>query len=430
MQHNLGLKPQQMNSRLLILIAGLGFLAGCQSSRFMQDDMYFTDLDANREINEYQAEQNIKRGKANEEDEVKSNFTLDKDVIEINNTYYTDADFTYDDYYDYSYTSRIRRFQRRNNTWGYYDPYYTNYYWFDNSNSSLFGNSVYSTYSWWGPNFGNNYNYNYWGTTTWGNGWYGNNWCNPWTNSWYGNGWYNPYNPYAYNGWNNPWNNNGYWYGFNNGLAFGNLYYNSYDNNCYWWWWKSDQAPSGSQTNFVMLMQSNGISKDVIERPQINYTAIRENANKVNTPDSNTSSNTDVTVQSPNNNTVHVDEVNTNKANSNNNTIVITNYENDNVTNKGTQITTYKANNNNGNNQSTVNTNQSNSNRRYNNHNADVNISPNTNNNSSNWSRSGVFSEGSRNNNYEYKGTTTPNQSIQKNNSNNTGTQQKNQRPN
>ncbi|HPT52083.1 MAG TPA: hypothetical protein PK740_02240, partial [Bacteroidales bacterium] len=65
----------------------------------------------------------------------------------VTNNYYYDED----DYYDYYYTSRIRRFHHDYNCgWGYYDPYYTNLYWYDNSPSN-WGISIYLGYNWWWP---------------------------------------------------------------------------------------------------------------------------------------------------------------------------------------------------------------------------------------------------------------------------------------
>ena len=67
----------------------------------------------------------------------------------ITNNYYYDDD----DYYDYYYTSRIRRFHTHvNYGWGYYDPYYTNMYWYD-YNPNHWGVSVYLGYNWYWPTY-------------------------------------------------------------------------------------------------------------------------------------------------------------------------------------------------------------------------------------------------------------------------------------
>ena len=72
----------------------------------------------------------------------------------INNYYYDE-----DDYYDYYYTSRIRRFHTDLNCgWGYYDPYFTNLYWYDYCPSS-WGVSIYLGYDWWWPTYYRPYYY-------------------------------------------------------------------------------------------------------------------------------------------------------------------------------------------------------------------------------------------------------------------------------
>lgn len=65
------------------------------------------------------------------------------------------SSYTYDpdDYYDYYYSSRIRRFHNNYYTgWGYYDPYFTNMYWYDYYPSS-WGLSIYMGYNWWWPSY-------------------------------------------------------------------------------------------------------------------------------------------------------------------------------------------------------------------------------------------------------------------------------------
>ena len=58
-----------------------------------------------------------------------------------------------DDYYDYAYSSRLRRFHTNVYAgWGYYDPFFTNLYWYDYSPAS-FGISIYLGYNWWWPNY-------------------------------------------------------------------------------------------------------------------------------------------------------------------------------------------------------------------------------------------------------------------------------------
>ena len=62
------------------------------------------------------------------------------------NTYVTNN--YYDDYYDYEYASRLRRFNDYNMGYGYYDDYYTNSYWY-NYDPYFWGVSIYTGYNWW-----------------------------------------------------------------------------------------------------------------------------------------------------------------------------------------------------------------------------------------------------------------------------------------
>jgi hypothetical protein len=140
------------------------------------------------------------------------------------NTYVTNN--YYDEDYDYIYASRINRFHRPIYGFGYYDPFYTNMYWYNND-PFYFGTSIYANWGW------NNW-YSPWGWNSWGWGVGFNSWG---FNSWgYGGGW--GYSPYCYGGglgygWNgySSGYNHGYWNGYYDGLAYGNGYYNTYDQN-------------------------------------------------------------------------------------------------------------------------------------------------------------------------------------------------------
>ena len=119
----------------------------------------------------------------------------------VTNNYY--GDYYEEEEEDYAYSSRIRRFHR-NNSWGYYDPWYTNMYYY-NYDPFYWGTSIYTGYR---PSYN-------WG---WNNGWTNWGWNNGWNNTYgypacYGGG-------YGYGGFGNSYNN-GYNNGFNNGLAYG-----------------------------------------------------------------------------------------------------------------------------------------------------------------------------------------------------------------
>ena len=163
------------------------------------------------------------------------------------NTYVTNNYYNNDDYYDYSYSSRIRRFYYPS-YYSYYDPYYTNLYWYD-YNPFSWGISIYLGYNWWAPSYCyyspfcyGYYSYPYYG---WG-----------WSFGW---GYYPYGNNYGYGYNNGYWNgyNNGYWDGYYAGsggynpYGFNPYYYNSYDRN-------SNYGPRGSSDSNNNSASSSG----------------------------------------------------------------------------------------------------------------------------------------------------------------------------
>lgn len=131
------------------------------------------------------------------------------------NPAYKDREFKYDDYYDYEYATRLKRFDNSVSGLSYYDNYYTNSYWYTR-NPYNYGISVYNGYSWWGSSY-NNYSYNpsvsFYNSWGWG---YGNQF-----------GVYSGYNPYMAGyaaGYNNGFNNGFY----GNYYGYGNPYYSPY----------------------------------------------------------------------------------------------------------------------------------------------------------------------------------------------------------
>lgn len=211
----------------IILIATVSFvlLAACNTSKLAtnSDDMYVGPAAERKEQQRLAAK--LKK-QQEEEARKKQNELAEQKAKEDNNPYYKEPEYNKDDYYDYQYASRLRRFNNNVPGLGYYDNYYTNSYWYNN-NPNMYGTSIYNSYSWWGnsPYFGNNwYPYGY-------NNYYGhNNWtfC---SGSFYS---YYPYNQnYLYGnnwGWGsvyyyNPWFGNS----FNNNNGWG--YFNSFDSN-------------------------------------------------------------------------------------------------------------------------------------------------------------------------------------------------------
>jgi len=143
----------------------------------------------------------------------------------VNDTseYYYDEDgnmvinnFYYGDYYDFAYTSRIRRFHGPHASFGYYDPYYTNMYYYMHD-PYYYGVSIYLGYG------AMPYYYpGYFGFSPWYGSWYGNPFY------WYGG--FSPYRPFGYWG-------SSYWAGYHAGYyagmynPYGYGYWGHYDYN-------------------------------------------------------------------------------------------------------------------------------------------------------------------------------------------------------
>ncbi len=195
-----------------IVTTALLTLSGCsvQSGLASYDDVYYNPSDAEQyqEVEKRQSNYNnekqnqyAKNSRAYNERLRRSN-TPENNQIQDTNYYEQDSlnyksdnqdgDYIYyneDDYYDYAYSARIRRFHRPYVWSDYYDDYYTNLYWYT-YNPYYWGTSIYLGYSWWYPSY---YHHNpYWGYSYWG--WGYNNFYNPY---YYGWGYY-PYGNVCY----------------------------------------------------------------------------------------------------------------------------------------------------------------------------------------------------------------------------------------
>lgn len=173
-----------------------------------------------------------------------------------NNPYYKDPQYNSDDYYDYEYASRYKRFQDPVSGVGYYDNYYTNTY-FYSGNPYQYGMSVYNGYNFW-PSY-NTYNYmpsTYfyssfgWGTPGYGMGMgYGYGGYPYGYGGGYGYG-YDPFMAGYYSGYNHGYNN-GYWgypfgYGMGYGYGYGSPYgYGGYGNPYGWGYYNAYDQNSG-----------------------------------------------------------------------------------------------------------------------------------------------------------------------------------------
>ncbi len=117
-------------------------------------------------------------------------------------------DYHLNDYsndYDFTYTSRIRRFCRPSMGFGYYSPYFIDTYWYDPFNPGL---TIYITNIWSWNSWNRWYRWNNWAFGGNYYFWGYHNFYNPYSNwNFYPNNWYNWHN------WN--WNTNYNWNNWN-----------------------------------------------------------------------------------------------------------------------------------------------------------------------------------------------------------------------
>lgn len=206
----------KMKTRFKIWVIPLVLLAmsACTTNYYTTapnyDDVYYTRKTAPADVQKAKTETAVAEDEFAYEDK---SFTTESYVDEegntfITNNYYGDV-YNYDDYYDYEYAARIRRFYSPYTGFTYYHGYYTNYYWYT-YDPYYWGVSIYLGYPWWRPSY-----YSYFNPWYYGYGWYG---------------WYSPYYswgyPYGYWGYGSGyWN--GYWDGYYAGSGY--YYYNSQD---------------------------------------------------------------------------------------------------------------------------------------------------------------------------------------------------------
>ena len=173
------------------------FLSSCTTVYYTQsyEDVNYLTQDEFADFEDYTS---------TEESEIEDENIVISDTSEdgtIVNNYYGDY-YEADDYYDFSYSARIRRFHRPVWSVGYYGGLYTDYYWYS-YNPYHCGMSIYYGYNYYDPFYSPYYSWGY-------------------------SGYYSPY--YSY------YNHHGY--GHNNHYGYNNnynndtySYNNSYDNN-------------------------------------------------------------------------------------------------------------------------------------------------------------------------------------------------------
>lgn len=188
----------------VIIIAGIFSMifGACSTGRQVtyNDDVYASPTEERRERERIAAEK--KKQEEAEARKLEEERAAQKAKDDANPLYQTPS-YNKDDYYDYEYASRIRRFNNPVNGLGYYDNYYTNYYWYNN-NPAFYGTSIYNSYNWWGPSCGSGLSLGF-------------SYGNP-----YGGFGYSPYSPYGYGGYGYGYNPYGsYWNGYNQGYYSG-----------------------------------------------------------------------------------------------------------------------------------------------------------------------------------------------------------------
>lgn len=90
-------------------------------------------------------------------------------------TYVDTAEFDMDNYYDYAYAARLKRFHNRVIVYDYYDNFYTDLCWYD-PDPWMWGTSIYLGYRWWYPSmtwhygwgWNHYYGWNHWHYDPWG----------------------------------------------------------------------------------------------------------------------------------------------------------------------------------------------------------------------------------------------------------------------
>jgi hypothetical protein len=227
------MKSVMKNILMMAAVCALAVFPACRSTQMGTgtDDVYANPAEEKRarEQARIALEKQAAEEKARQEQESSA-----KREQEAKNPYYKEPDYSSEDYYDYEYSARINRFYRPLYGAGYYDPFYTNNYTY-NQNPALWGTSIYTGVGWGMPStmFAG---YSMGISTGWGYGYNRGCWtCYPgygfydpfWSPSPYGMAFYDPwamYYPMGYGGFYN-----GYYTGYNQGYVAG--YYNRLDAN-------------------------------------------------------------------------------------------------------------------------------------------------------------------------------------------------------
>ncbi len=227
-----------------ILFSAATFLlaASCSSTKStskIPDDVYYSSRDHqtepqpasavttpsasdySRDNSNYNPDPNSNYGQNSSDNSGQSSSSTQQYSDDKGNTYVTNNYYNDDDYYDYQYSARLKRYYSPAIGYSYYDQFYTNSYWYD-YNPYNYGVSIYLGYNWWAPSYCYTNPF----------------WYAPVYSHHHHYGYYDSWNsPYGYYGYNNYWNgynhgyNDGYWNGYYASNYNNPYYYNSYDGN-------------------------------------------------------------------------------------------------------------------------------------------------------------------------------------------------------
>ena len=212
-----------MKNLVIILAIASLFFSACKTSQLSSysDDVYTNPSEDKRLVrlaNEERAKKEVEAKQKKEQERLAQKAKDDANPL------YKDPNYNQDDYYDYQYASRVRRFNKPISGAGYYDNYYTNSYYY-NQNPAMYGSSIYNSYNCMPSNQYNNYSNDLSMSLGYSNGYNNYGSYNPYGNSGYNNYGYNnygSYNPYGYNSYGNNYG------GYSSYNPYG---YNSYGNN-------------------------------------------------------------------------------------------------------------------------------------------------------------------------------------------------------
>jgi hypothetical protein len=229
-----------MNTKKILPVLALFLLAvSCQTGSFTyHNDVFTRSTDSQYQIGREQRIQNQHERENLYDDDLLA------EEEDFNDAQINRVDFDDLDMYDFFYTSRLRRFHTHVSLgWGFYDPFFTNMFWYTRLPAN-WGVSIYLGHSWWWPTV-------YFRPWFFDWGWHSRGFAWGWGWGW---GW----------GWNSPWRfGGGYWGGFWDGFNAGfwaGYYHNRFDRNTsFFYGHRNTMGPSnGRRSNRSVFGNNDG----------------------------------------------------------------------------------------------------------------------------------------------------------------------------